>query len=429
MNLKNIESLIRYINDHLVEISIDEIEYLYRLIPQSKSSLDKKFKAKTGHTMIQYIKILKLNKARDLLLSNPRLFVKELIYLVNYHTEEKAFSRDFKKQHGFPPKSYVHYQRSNYTEYEPDTFDFFLINNKRKLDEILFRLCLLCFPKFKKEKHGLLNHEYGFDVSNTAIQFDWGKSVNSLIFSVYYDPYSQKLNPFMMAKTMFCEENEVISFNQETPYLSCFNNIAKNIKEHPHLNPVLSIKNWNELIASEYSVDFHYRYRYSGIELKEQKKIELDKTSLFYQHSNDFIRTIKNEFEDESKNYLISNHKVDPLFLRSLCDCLSKKTEKMENLLREYFKRLPEVENRENHIELIFRFVDCPIWDFDLEHFPDTILTKSLLKKLSIEENPEQMVNYTLSIINRMDCIYSQDQEAEVELRAIAESLYKEHFN
>ena len=68
----------------------------------SLSSYHRYFKAITSYTPLQYIKKIKLNKARELI-ENNKLQVNDTAYEVGY-VSVSQFSRDFKNYFGFPPK-------------------------------------------------------------------------------------------------------------------------------------------------------------------------------------------------------------------------------------------------------------------------------------------------------------------------------------
>ena len=68
----------------------------------SVSSYHRYFKEITSYTPLQYIKKIKLNKAKELI-ENKKLQVNDTAYEVGYISVSQ-FSRDFKNYFGFPPK-------------------------------------------------------------------------------------------------------------------------------------------------------------------------------------------------------------------------------------------------------------------------------------------------------------------------------------
>lgn len=70
----------------------------------SQSRLRHLFKDETGLTPAQYLKRLRLDRARELL-DRSFLRLKEVMPLVGIN-DESHFVRDFKKAHGLPPRRY-----------------------------------------------------------------------------------------------------------------------------------------------------------------------------------------------------------------------------------------------------------------------------------------------------------------------------------
>ena len=69
----------------------------------SVSSFNTHFKKITAHTPLQYIKKIRLNKARDLI-SKHNYKVNETAYAIGYESTSQ-FSKDFKAYFGYPPKN------------------------------------------------------------------------------------------------------------------------------------------------------------------------------------------------------------------------------------------------------------------------------------------------------------------------------------
>lgn len=92
-------------NEHL------DIPTLAREEEMSVSSFHTHFKKITSHTPLQYIKKIRLNKAKDLI-AKQRYQVNDTAYSVGYESISQ-FSRDFKNYFGYPPKeakpSFVEY--------------------------------------------------------------------------------------------------------------------------------------------------------------------------------------------------------------------------------------------------------------------------------------------------------------------------------
>ncbi len=71
----------------------------------STSSLHHNFKAATTLTPVQYIKRMRLNRARQMMLDEGCLAA-EAAFRVGYESASQ-FSREFKQLFGSPPKQYV----------------------------------------------------------------------------------------------------------------------------------------------------------------------------------------------------------------------------------------------------------------------------------------------------------------------------------
>ncbi|WP_304546158.1 AraC family transcriptional regulator [Sulfurimonas microaerophilic] len=94
-----ISNIVDDIQDHLEDtISIDE---LARKTGMSKANFHRKFKEIFNDSPIQYIKKVKLNKARQYILFE-KMKVVDAAYKVGYESPAQ-FSREFKSQFGFPP--------------------------------------------------------------------------------------------------------------------------------------------------------------------------------------------------------------------------------------------------------------------------------------------------------------------------------------
>lgn len=96
--LDNVGRAIRYIEDHLTE-SLD-IKTVARAVGMSASGLHAKFKEATSQSPMQFVKRLRLNRARNALLEG--LSVTEAAYAVGYASTSQ-FSREFSRQYGMPP--------------------------------------------------------------------------------------------------------------------------------------------------------------------------------------------------------------------------------------------------------------------------------------------------------------------------------------
>lgn len=86
-----------------------DIEALANLVDLSTSRLRHLFKEETGLTPAQYLKRLRLERARELM-DGSFLRLKEVMPQVGI-TDESHFVRDFKKTHGLPPIKYRHRTR------------------------------------------------------------------------------------------------------------------------------------------------------------------------------------------------------------------------------------------------------------------------------------------------------------------------------
>lgn len=91
---------LKNIHDHCSE-NLD-VPTLARDEEMSVSSFHTHFKEVTSHTPLQYIKKIKLNKAKDLL-SRHHYQVTQAAYELGYDSPSQ-FSRDFKNYFGYPPK-------------------------------------------------------------------------------------------------------------------------------------------------------------------------------------------------------------------------------------------------------------------------------------------------------------------------------------
>jgi len=79
-----------------------EMSNLARKVDMSVSSFHSHFKKITSHTPLQYIKKIRLNKAKDLI-TKQNYQVNDAAFEVGYESASQ-FSRDFKSYFGYPPK-------------------------------------------------------------------------------------------------------------------------------------------------------------------------------------------------------------------------------------------------------------------------------------------------------------------------------------
>ncbi len=82
-----------------------DIPTLARMEEMSISSYYTHFKRITFHTPLQYIKKIKLNKAKDLLIKHNYQVI-DTAYELGYDSPPSQFSRDFKNYFGHAPSTY-----------------------------------------------------------------------------------------------------------------------------------------------------------------------------------------------------------------------------------------------------------------------------------------------------------------------------------
>lgn len=99
-NEAKISRALKNIHDNCSE-NLD-VSSLARSEDMSVSSFHTHFKEVTSHTPLQYIKKIKLNKAKDLI-SRHHYQVTQAAYELGYDSPSQ-FSRDFKNYFGYPPK-------------------------------------------------------------------------------------------------------------------------------------------------------------------------------------------------------------------------------------------------------------------------------------------------------------------------------------
>lgn len=91
---------VRYINEHFCDPDLN-IETICQELFMSASSLQRAFKSFLGISPKQYLDKQRMNKALELL-TEDELSVNQIAYACGY-TDEKYFSRVFKKTYGYPP--------------------------------------------------------------------------------------------------------------------------------------------------------------------------------------------------------------------------------------------------------------------------------------------------------------------------------------
>ncbi|AJY75843.1 response regulator [Paenibacillus beijingensis] len=97
-----IAEMTRYIEEHLKEdLSLQQLSARFYV---SREHISRRFKQETGHTLSEHVEQLRVDKAKKLL-GNPQLKVTDVAAQVGY-SDEKYFSKVFKKQTGFAPNQY-----------------------------------------------------------------------------------------------------------------------------------------------------------------------------------------------------------------------------------------------------------------------------------------------------------------------------------
>lgn len=98
-NLRPIYKICEYIQHHFTEKLT--VEMLAEQANMSISAFHKAFKQVTLHSPLQYLKVTRLHKAKQML-QNENQSVAQAAYAVGYQSSSQ-FSREFKKQFGFSP--------------------------------------------------------------------------------------------------------------------------------------------------------------------------------------------------------------------------------------------------------------------------------------------------------------------------------------
>ena len=98
-----IATCVRYMDAHFCDPKID-IETVCDVAFISVSSLQRAFAKYFGMSPKQYLIQLRMNRALELLTENE-LSVKEISFVCGF-TDEKYFSRAFKKKYGYPPSQF-----------------------------------------------------------------------------------------------------------------------------------------------------------------------------------------------------------------------------------------------------------------------------------------------------------------------------------
>jgi two-component system, response regulator YesN len=97
-----VQSAIKFIEDNLCrEITLTEIAQSVNL---SSSRLRHAFKVETGMSLLQYVKSLRMQKAK-ILLENSHLMIKQITAEIGVN-DQSHFVRDFKKYFGLTPTQY-----------------------------------------------------------------------------------------------------------------------------------------------------------------------------------------------------------------------------------------------------------------------------------------------------------------------------------
>jgi len=107
------DKIIDYVRDNYSDsnLCLNSIAVMFSVTP---SYITRYFKDQTGYPLIQYVDMLRLEKAKELLKESD-LRLKELVSKIGY-IDETNFIRKFKKSEGLTPIQYrnlVRYGKSN----------------------------------------------------------------------------------------------------------------------------------------------------------------------------------------------------------------------------------------------------------------------------------------------------------------------------
>lgn len=102
-NLSRINRALKHIHANFTQaMNVDELSFLVNMSP---SAFHRAFNEVTASSPIQYIKKIRLNRARDLMLDR-NLMVNEAAIQVGYESPTQ-FSREFKRYYGHSPSEYL----------------------------------------------------------------------------------------------------------------------------------------------------------------------------------------------------------------------------------------------------------------------------------------------------------------------------------
>ncbi len=102
-NLSRIDKALKHIHANFTQaMNVDELSFLVNMSP---SAFHRAFNEVTASSPIQYIKKIRLNKARELMLDR-NIRVNEAAMEVGYESSTQ-FSREFKRYYGSSPSEYI----------------------------------------------------------------------------------------------------------------------------------------------------------------------------------------------------------------------------------------------------------------------------------------------------------------------------------
>ncbi len=95
------QAVARFISHHISDISLEQLEHEFHFQRDYYSRLIKKY---TGFTYAEYVKAMRMDKAKNLL-TNTDISVKEIMSYLGYHSHD-SFYQCFQKETGMSPLSY-----------------------------------------------------------------------------------------------------------------------------------------------------------------------------------------------------------------------------------------------------------------------------------------------------------------------------------
>lgn len=208
----------------------------------SESKLQKDFRAQTGTTIRQKIIQHKLHYALKIKGEQPGITLSTLLEKITWTHSPRAFNRAYKKQYH---NSLFHNtgKTSNASHWIDNDHYVTFMRNSELLDLLLFRF-VLATEKYVVTHHAIGHKTYTIQANNPLLQSSFLPLDKVLVFDLWLDIEKPNKMQVEMYLKRYNQEKTLYKINNLAPYIFMIDNISAYYQDHPKLNVINAIQNW-----------------------------------------------------------------------------------------------------------------------------------------------------------------------------------------